>query len=316
MKLGLGFGLLGAFLLAVRYAFNGITRKPLPDDLSPSLFSTRVQQTSMGEFIYHVSGDGPPVVFLHGIYVGASSFEWAKVYPGFAATHRIIVPDLIGFGESERPARFWTASDYVQALEEFIRSVCGGKAPILIASGHSASLALYTASQHPDLFDRLVLYSPSCFFNDPVRQIMGGANFASRLPGMRSFVYQNYLATPQFISRWLADVGFTEPAPQEIVETLNTCARQYRSEYAILSFLAGRLNCDLTERLANIQSPVTIFWPGGDDQATAAALKRSRQLPRSGFISIERGGLLAPLESPELFRTLLENELSSDLTSS
>lgn len=313
---GLGFGILGALLLAVRYAFRGISRRPLPQDLSPAIFSTRLQPTAHGEFIYHVSGDGAPVIFIHGIYVGASSYEWSKIYPQFAATHRVIVPDLVGFGESERQARFWTASDYAQALEEFVRLVCEGKPPIIIASGHTATLALYVASQHPDLFERLILYYPSCFLDDPVREIMGGTNLVSRLPGMRRFVYQNYLATPQFLARWATDIGLSDfgAISPEIMETLNTCARQYRAEYAILSFLAGRLNCDMRERYALIQQPVTTFWPGGNDQHTANALKRSRQLPRSAFIGIERGGLLAALETPELLLNLLRNELSGDLS--
>ncbi|MEO8205464.1 MAG: alpha/beta hydrolase [Chthoniobacterales bacterium] len=313
---GLGFGLMGALLLAVRYAFRGIARRPLPDNLSPAIFSTKIQSTIQGEFIYHVSGEGQPVIFLHGIYVGASSFEWSRIYPEFAATHQVIVPDLVGFGESERPARFWTASDYTQGLEEFIRVVCDGKKPILIASGHSATFALYVASQHPDLVERLILYCPSCFLEDPVHDIMGGANLAGRLPGMRHFVYQNYLSTMQFIHRWLATVGYSDAAaiPAEVEETLLTCARQYRSEYAILSFLAGRLNCDLKERLAQIQQSVTIFWPGGDDRTMAEALKRSRQLPRSGFICTERGGFLAALETPDILRNLLKSELSGELS--
>ncbi|MEO6052629.1 MAG: alpha/beta hydrolase, partial [Chthoniobacterales bacterium] len=288
----------------------------LPDDLSPAIFATRIQSTVQGEFIYHVSGEGQPVIFLHGIYVGASSFEWSRIYPDFAATHQVIVPDLVGFGESERPARFWTALDYIQGLEEFIHITCNGKKPIIVASGHTATLALYIASQQPDLIDRLILYSPSCFLDDPVRDVMGGTSLAGRLPGMRHFVYQNYLSTLPFIHRWLANVGFSDAAaiPSEVEETLLTCARQYRAEYAILSFLAGRLNCDLKDRLPQIQQPVTIFWPGGDDRSMAEALKRSRQLPRSGFICTERGGFLAALETPDVLRNLLKSELSGELS--
>src|SRR5215207_10680786 len=68
-----------------------------------AIFATRVTETIFGEMIYHISGSGDPVVFLHGIYLGASSYEWSKVYPHFTFGREVIVPDLIGFGESESP---------------------------------------------------------------------------------------------------------------------------------------------------------------------------------------------------------------------
>ena len=58
-------------------------------------------------------------MFLHGIYLGASSYEWSKVYPHFTFGREVIVPDLIGFGESERPGVTMDATDYSESLAEF-----------------------------------------------------------------------------------------------------------------------------------------------------------------------------------------------------
>ncbi len=103
LGIGIGVSLLGAVALATRYGFRRAPRERIPDDISPAIFATRVTETIFGEMIYHISGSGDPVVFLHGIYLGASSYEWSKVYPHFTFGHEVIVPDLIGFGESERP---------------------------------------------------------------------------------------------------------------------------------------------------------------------------------------------------------------------
>src|SRR5882757_358344 len=101
LGIGIGVGLMGAVVLALRYGFRRQLREPMPDDISPAIFATRVASTLHGEMVYHVSGSGEPLVFLHGIFLGASSYEWSKVYPHFTMGHEVIVPDLIGFGESE-----------------------------------------------------------------------------------------------------------------------------------------------------------------------------------------------------------------------
>ena len=108
--------------------------------------------------IYHISGSGDPVVFLHGIYLGASSYEWSKVYPHFTFGREVIVPDLIGFGESERPGndgchrlrRAWSNS-----------GIPAGTEHLVVASGLTAGIALLMASRHPERVSRLILLLPT-----------------------------------------------------------------------------------------------------------------------------------------------------------
>ena len=45
-------------------------------------------------------GSGEPIVFLHGN--PTSSYLWRNIAPNFKETNRIIVPDLIGMGDSEK----------------------------------------------------------------------------------------------------------------------------------------------------------------------------------------------------------------------
>src|SRR6202051_5305742 len=114
----LGAGLLGAFVLTLRYALRPSAKPKLPDSISPAIFATRIFYTSRGQFVYHESGLGSPLVFVHGVYVGASSYEWSKVYPHFAGTHQVLAVDLLGFGASERPNAALSAVDHVRVLAE------------------------------------------------------------------------------------------------------------------------------------------------------------------------------------------------------
>lgn len=59
-------------------------------------------QVSAGEMAYLDVGEGPAVVLLHGY--PTSSFLWREIAPVLSARMRVIAPDLIGYGNSEKPA--------------------------------------------------------------------------------------------------------------------------------------------------------------------------------------------------------------------
>jgi len=159
--MGVGAGLLGAAVVALRLRTRPAPQPSLPDVISPAVFARRVQRTTRGQIVYHVSGEGDPVVFLHDLFPGAASYEWSKIYPAFSATHRVLAPDWIGFGESERPDRPLRAEDYAQSLQEFVRATCGGRRPILVGSGLGAALACLASAQHPELASRLTPFGGS-----------------------------------------------------------------------------------------------------------------------------------------------------------
>ena len=104
--------------------------------------------------IYHEGGtpgaEGS-LVFIHNVGVGASSYEWSKVYPAFADRHRILAVDLLGFGESERPKARLTAADYAAALAEFVGTLCAEEIPrpVIVARGLGAGFAALMASRKP-----------------------------------------------------------------------------------------------------------------------------------------------------------------------
>ena len=58
--------------------------------------------TSGGEIAYTDDGDGPPVLLIHGF--PQSSFVWRDLGPLLSSRFRVIVPDMLGSGDSDRPA--------------------------------------------------------------------------------------------------------------------------------------------------------------------------------------------------------------------
>ncbi len=315
LGIGIGVGLVGAVALALRYGVRRTPREPIPDDLSPAIFSTRVAPTSRGEMVYHISGSGDPVVFLHGIYLGASSYEWSKVYPHFAVGREVIAPDLIGFGESERSGQPMDATDYAESLAEFLLETCADREAIIVASGLTAGIALLLASRHPERISRLIVLLPTGLKESGKWAATGMATLVG-LPGLNRFVYRNYLSRAPFIRGWLGKFAMADASRvnDEMVRALTTCAQQFGAEHAIFGFLRGRLAFDIESRLERVPHPVAILWP---ERASGFPLEAGEdiasRLPNAHLVAIPDCGILAALELPQPVTDLLAHELDGDI---
>lgn len=101
--------------------------------------------------------EGEPVILIHGL--SGSSRWWARNISGLTERHRVILPDLIGFGRSPRPSgRLPAVSDVAGVLAEWMAEQGLDRAHIV---GHSmgGQVAVHLAAGHPERVDRLVLVS-------------------------------------------------------------------------------------------------------------------------------------------------------------
>lgn len=313
---GIGVSLLGALALALRHRTRLAERDRIPDEISPAIFATRVANTSHGDIVYHVCGSGAPLVFLHGMFLGASSYEWSKVYTRFAMDREVLAPDLIGFGESERPSTPLDAEQHVESLAEFLRAVCpAGQPAILVASGLTCQIALLLAARHPELVARLVLFLPTRLQESGQAQMMGLVS-GSVIPGIGRFIYQRHTSRMPFIRAWLSRTGYANPEnlAEETIDVLASSAQQYGAEHAILSLLKNRKKFDASPRLADVHAPAHILWPAkaqGFPLAEATGL--CRQLPKTSLEVLNDCGAFAPLETPETLIRSLTHWLNGDL---
>ena len=315
LGVGMGAGLLGAVFLGLRYFFRRPDGQRIPDAISPPIFKTRVCQTSGGQIVYHesnIGGPGDTLLFLHSIGVGASSYEWSKVYPEFADGHRVLALDWIGFGESERPLRPLSSDRQARALADFIQRVCAdGKPIVAIASGQGAGLLALMASHHPELLHRVFLVAPA---GRPATT--RSLRAAARLPNLNRLLYRYWLARAKAIRSWLERAAFARPGrvTQEMVEVFSASAQQGRAELAIYHWLRGGLNVRFEARLAEVKQPVTLLWP---ERSPGPLPERAQQLAASNrrvsIRAIEEAGPLAALEVPEQIIAALEDELRPDL---
>ena len=107
---------------------------------------------------YHDQGTGDPVLLLHGSGPGVSAWaNWRLVLPSLAENFRVVAPDIVGFGFTERPddihydMETWLrhALDFMDAMEIEQAHVIG--------NSFGGSLAVALAIQAPQRISRLVL---------------------------------------------------------------------------------------------------------------------------------------------------------------
>ena len=315
-SVGIGAGILGAILVALKYAMRPPTKRRVPDAISPAVFATKVRHTSLGPMVYHEAGNGAPLVFVHNVGFGASSYEWSKVYPEFTVRHRVIALDLVGFGESARPAVRLTAADCVRTLAEFLRSFEWDQPPVLVASGWSAGLCVFLATQHPELVSRLILHMPNGSGEVGSHSLSFFSRWLYRTPLLARFLYRNQLSTKSSVAAWLRKAVFTDPAAvtEEMIDVIATCAQQPSAEHATLAWLGGSLSFDLEARLRMLMRPMALLW--GEERVPepeGQALHLQRLVPACPLTVIANGGIMAALEAPEAMVVALDEQLRSDL---
>jgi len=107
------------------------------------------------------AGSGPPVVLLHGL--GATNASMLPPLWDLARDHRVVAPDLPGFGGSGKPIRSYDFPFFAGWLRDFLDAVGIDKA-VLIGNSLGGRIALEAGLSLSDRVERLVLLCPSPAF--------------------------------------------------------------------------------------------------------------------------------------------------------
>ena len=110
---------------------------------------------------YLEAGRGTPVVLLHGL--GATNASFLPTLWDLARDHRVIAPDLPGFGESAKPIRSYHAGFFARWVAEFLKQL-GVERAHFVGNSMGGRVALEAGMEYPDLVDRMVLLTPSPAF--------------------------------------------------------------------------------------------------------------------------------------------------------
>ena len=107
---------------------------------------------------YHDRGEGSPVLLLHGSGPGVSAWaNWRLPMPYLTEHHRVIAPDLAGFGYSEAPEGWeYSTQTWLRQIVDLLDAL-GLERVSVVGNSFGGSMALALAIHHPERVDRIVL---------------------------------------------------------------------------------------------------------------------------------------------------------------
>lgn len=271
--------------------------------MSATGFGTRRKLPSGFELHYLESGSGLPVVFLHGSGPGASAYSnFKQNFPALVdAGYRAVLPDLVGFGHSDKPAGIdYTLDLFSSTLVELLDALDIGNC-VLVGNSLGGAVALRIAIDHPDRIRKLVLMAP------------GGIESRE--------TYFNMPGIQKMVSGFVGE-GFDRAGLRRILELLVFDPRHVTDELVEERFnvlqtqpkdvLARMKIPDLTPELARVRCPVLGFW-GIDDQFVpySGYEKILRACANSRFVMLASCGHWAMVEHAAEFNRYVLDFLRS-----
>jgi pimeloyl-ACP methyl ester carboxylesterase len=140
-----------------------------PDSADSDATANLKTMTLHGDRVaYRDEGTGEVLLLVHGM--GGSSNTWSGVIPLLAEKYRVIAPDLLGHGESDKPRGDYSVGAFAVLLRDLLDAL---DIPRVTVIGHSlgGGIAMQFAHQHRQYCKRIVLISSGGFGDDVGRAL-------------------------------------------------------------------------------------------------------------------------------------------------
>lgn len=238
-------------------------------------------------------------VLLHGI--GASADRWRAVIPTFSKYFRVVAPDIIGFGYSDKPAIEYTMDFFLDFLENFFKNL-GISKPIIVASSFGGHVATEYAINHPRRVEKLVLVSPAGMMR-------------TSTPTLDSYIMSALYPTYENSEKAFSGMAY-DPTLVSGDVTMDFVNRMKlpNSKYAFMSTLLGmRYAPRLQGRLGRITSPTLLIWGDSDKMIPVQFAKEYKEIPDLELAVIKNCGHIPFVEKPMTFSKLVLKFLVGNL---
>jgi pimeloyl-ACP methyl ester carboxylesterase len=248
---------------------------------------------------YHDAGTGYPVLMLHGSGPGVSAWaNWQHNIPTLARRYRVIAPDLVGFGYTERPADvYYSLGTWVDHVWAFLDAL-GIERVSLVGNSLGGRIGLAMAGQHPERLDRMVL--------------MGAPGVGMTLtPGLRAL--REYQPSEENMRAMLLDCFAVDPS----IITDGLVRERYQASVAPGAFEAYRDmffsdrhaggELGITEEQARAVTTRTLLLHGREDKVVPVevAWNMVRLLPDADLTVFARCGHWTQIERADDFNTVV-----------
>jgi pimeloyl-ACP methyl ester carboxylesterase len=245
--------------------------------------------TVFGQSIHYFDmGSGPVVVLLHGL--GSRKEDWLPVLEPMAQKYRLLVPDQIGFGKSDKPLLDYSIQTYVDFLNEFLRQLKVEKASLVGESLGGWIAGLYAAEisggAHLIPVEKLVLVDAGGLKQDQPLPDLNPSSLAAMRGLMEAVFYD---------TSWLSE---------DALRKIFTDKLAVKDGYTVRSILSNpsRETQRLDDRLGNIKVPTLVTWGKQDKLLPIASGERyAAGIAGAKLVSFDKCGHVPPIEKTEEF---------------
>ena len=247
------------------------------------------------DIAYTDVGEGEPLVLLHGIPTW--SYLYADVIPALSAHHRVLAPDLLGHGWSDRRDRFDRSLPAQAAAILRLLDVLGIERATFVGHDTGGGVALILGIEHAERVTRLVLTNAVAYDSWPIQDMiaLGDPQWRHKPAG----------EVAAFIARGLPDGIFR--ADRMTPEFAAGIAAPYQDEDGALSLIrnASALNTNHTMALVDrhrcITAPTLVLWGVHDPwQPVSDGEHLASDIPAAQLKRIEASHWI-PHDAPEEF---------------
>ena len=266
------------------------------------------------EFRYLDSGEGPAVLFIHGLT--GSSRNWAHLVDMLNTDHRILVPDLHGHGASAKPMGDYSLSAHAATLRDLLDRL-GIDRVTLVGHSLGGGIAMQFCYLFPERVERLVLVA-SGGFGRSVSPLLRSAT----LPGAEwvlPLIASSWVrARAEAVGRSLAKLGW-RPSP-DVTEAWRgfTSLADADTRRAFLATTRSVIDPGGQTVTAHdhlpmvVEIPTLVVWGTRDRMIpTWHATTAHQAIPGSRVELFEGAGHYPQLDQPERFAEVLSDFMSA-----
>lgn len=177
--------------------------------------------------------EGPVVLMLHGNPTW--SFYWRRLIKALAPTHRVIAPDHIGCGKSDKPedARYpYRMERRIEDIETLVERLELGSLTLMVHDW-GGMIGMGWAHRHPEQLERLVLLNTAAFGLPDTKRMPGSLTLA-RDTRLGAFLVQGFNAFARGATRFCVT---RRPLPAEVREGLIAPYDSWANRRAVLRFV-------------------------------------------------------------------------------
>ena len=235
-----------------------------------------------------VTGEGTPLFLFHSLLSDRASFE--AIAPELSRIHRVIVPELPGFGGSKAVAG--GLADVADRMAEAVRDAAGGGSGIVLGNGYGGFVALQMAIRHPDVAAKLILADCGAAFSPSGREAFRNMAAASKANGLAAItdVAMRRLFAPEF-----------QAAHPDLMHDRREAF--LKTDPQVLQAACGQLaELDLRPELSKVKIPVLVLV-GEHDEATPPPMSHelAAMLPNARLKILAGCAHVPQLQAPRAF---------------